>query len=79
LNGKMCGSDGNWEQLMLSVDMERLTGSWLLTTLCWTMHSRCLRFTVSRHCSRRHCPSPSSYLGYWQTSIVCTLHSFSSP
>jgi hypothetical protein len=27
LNGKMCGSDGNWEQLMLSVDIEWLTGS----------------------------------------------------
>ncbi len=79
LNGKMCASDGNWEKLMLLVGKEQLTGSWLLTTLCWTMHSRCLRFIVSRHCSRRLRPSPSSNLGYWQTSIVCTLHSFSSP
>jgi hypothetical protein len=27
LSGKMCGSDGNWEQLMLSVDTKLLTGS----------------------------------------------------
>jgi hypothetical protein len=27
LNGKMCGSAGNWDQLMLSVDTKPLTGS----------------------------------------------------